>query len=135
VQFDAEAHEVEDLLFTDFFTFEHTATSSKGLACDEYHVPSHVSDHIDYITPGIRLRKDPREIARLNRRNKRDELAKRGIEATNTGAVPIPLTMTQLTSSGESPFNSSVCDTYITNQCIRSELQRIPTQPKSNSRD
>ncbi|EAQ90246.1 hypothetical protein CHGG_02181 [Chaetomium globosum CBS 148.51] len=55
IQFDAPAHEVEDLLHTRYYTFENLETGVTNIACSEYHVPHNVSHHIDYITPGIKL--------------------------------------------------------------------------------
>jgi hypothetical protein len=55
VQFDASVEEVENLLYADFFLWEHFS-GSKDIAAEGYHVPSHIQEHIDYITPGTRLR-------------------------------------------------------------------------------
>lgn len=41
-----------------FRTQYHEHENSKGeirLGCDQYHVPAHLSDHIDYISPGVKL--------------------------------------------------------------------------------
>ncbi|KAI2465624.1 subtilisin-like protein [Annulohypoxylon bovei var. microspora] len=55
VQFDASVSEVEKLLVADYHVWEHASTGVKDIACDEYHVPKQVKEHIDYITPGIKL--------------------------------------------------------------------------------
>ncbi|KAI1389168.1 putative alkaline serine protease AorO [Hypoxylon trugodes] len=55
VQFDAPVKHVEDLLMTDYHVWEHVDIGVKNIACDEYHVPKHIKEHIDYITPGIKL--------------------------------------------------------------------------------
>jgi len=47
IQFDATVAEVEDLLFTDYFYWEHTSTGSENIAAGEYHIPAHVQTHID----------------------------------------------------------------------------------------
>lgn len=47
IQFDATVEEVEDILFTDYFYWEHTSTGSENIAAEEYHIPSHVQTHID----------------------------------------------------------------------------------------
>lgn len=47
VQFDATVSEVEDLLFTDYFYWEHSSTGSENIAAEEYHIPAHVQTHID----------------------------------------------------------------------------------------
>ncbi|RDW69349.1 subtilisin-like protein [Coleophoma cylindrospora] len=55
MQFDAKTQELESLIHTKFHAFEHTATGSMNIACDEYHIPAHIQQHVDYITPGIKL--------------------------------------------------------------------------------
>lgn len=117
IQFDATTTEAEELLFTEFHVYEHTQTGTQNIACDEYHVPSHIREHIDYITPGIRLRVDPGKAKQLRRRHEAEQLRKRGVSAMNTGAVPI----TQARLPTLPPLNSSVCYKYVTNQCVRSE--------------
>ncbi|KAI1214352.1 subtilisin-like protein [Annulohypoxylon truncatum] len=55
VRFDASVDQVEKLLMADYHVWEHASTGVKDIACDEYHVPKQVKEHIDYITPGIKL--------------------------------------------------------------------------------
>ncbi|XDG03575.1 hypothetical protein ABKA04_003190 [Annulohypoxylon sp. FPYF3050] len=55
IQFDASVDQVEKLLLADYHVWEHVSTGVKDIACDEYHVPKQVKEHIDYITPGIKL--------------------------------------------------------------------------------
>lgn len=52
--FDAAADEAEKLLHTTYYEYEHPGTGAKYIACDEYHVPSDIQLHIDYITPGVK---------------------------------------------------------------------------------
>lgn len=53
--FDTTADEAESLLHTEFHEHEHLHSDKVRVGCDSYHVPKHVSDHIDYITPGVKL--------------------------------------------------------------------------------
>ncbi|KAM7187718.1 Pro-kumamolisin, activation domain containing protein [Naviculisporaceae sp. PSN 640] len=55
IAFDATVEEAEKLLLTDFHFFEHVESGIKNIACSEYHLPRHVTKHVDYITPGIKL--------------------------------------------------------------------------------
>ncbi|OTA67118.1 hypothetical protein K449DRAFT_455218 [Hypoxylon sp. EC38] len=55
LQFDADAEEAEELFKTKYYIYQHKDSGTKKVACDEYHLPSHVREHVDYITPGIRL--------------------------------------------------------------------------------
>ncbi|KAK1766642.1 alkaline serine protease [Phialemonium atrogriseum] len=121
IQFEATAAEVEDILFTEYHVFEHRDTGTKNIACDEYHIPSHVREHVDYITPGIRLRVDKGKSAKLRRKREAEALQKRGVAAMNTGLVPIP----QAKLPNLPQLNSSVCHQYVTNECIRKHY-RVP---------
>ncbi|KAK6354539.1 hypothetical protein TWF696_003682 [Orbilia brochopaga] len=55
IQFDARVVEAEALLHTTYHIYEHEPSGRINIACDQYHVPEHVKQHIDYITPGIKL--------------------------------------------------------------------------------
>ncbi|KAI1124156.1 peptidase S8/S53 domain-containing protein [Nemania abortiva] len=55
IQFDAPVDQVEDLLMTDYHVWEHKMTGTKDVGCEEYHIPKHISSHVDYITPGVKL--------------------------------------------------------------------------------
>ncbi|EHK20964.1 uncharacterized protein TRIVIDRAFT_192452 [Trichoderma virens Gv29-8] len=48
--FDATTKEVESLLHTEYF---HDDQDRALVAAHEYHLPEHVSEHVDYITPGL----------------------------------------------------------------------------------
>ncbi|KIM96701.1 hypothetical protein OIDMADRAFT_94140, partial [Oidiodendron maius Zn] len=50
LQFDAKA---ETLFRTTYHLFEHGRSSTTHVACDEYSVPSHISSHIDFVSPGV----------------------------------------------------------------------------------
>jgi tripeptidyl-peptidase-1 len=75
MQFDGKINELEDLLRTDYHIFTHKETNLKDVACEKYvidgylrppkdlaltkvryHIPAQLQKHVDYITPGIRLR-------------------------------------------------------------------------------
>jgi tripeptidyl-peptidase I len=51
--FDATVEEAEQLLRTKYHLFGHLSSGKPHVACDEYSVPEHVSEHIDFITPTI----------------------------------------------------------------------------------
>ncbi|KAI0123235.1 peptidase S8/S53 domain-containing protein [Xylariales sp. AK1849] len=108
IQFDAEARWVEELLFADFFEYEHRFSGIKTIAVKEYHVPRNLSHHVDYITPSIRLRASPNNVTGLRKRTK---------GATNTGFIADSVDAT----GGPPALNSRACDTYLTTACIRSQ--------------
>ncbi|KAF2152152.1 putative alkaline serine protease AorO [Myriangium duriaei CBS 260.36] len=96
VQFDAKAHEAERLFNTKYHVYEHQGTGNINVACDEYHVPSTIKHHVDYITPGLKL------------------LAGGKVSGANPRFGPkLTIPTSELSSAG-----TSICDTAITPQCI-----------------
>lgn len=53
--FDASNSQIESLLHTEYHEYEDVKTGGVTPACDQYHVPKHVQEHVDYINPGIKL--------------------------------------------------------------------------------
>lgn len=53
--FFATPDEAENLLKTEFHEFEDSITGGVMPGCDKYHVPHHIKEHVDFITPGIKL--------------------------------------------------------------------------------
>lgn len=123
LQFDAEAEEMEKLLLTEFHAYEHVPSGSINVACEQYHVPKHVSEHIDYITPGIKLFTLRKE--RLSSEEQTStNLEKRTFGVTSgkgsAGILPpilspLPITINQILGAAE----LATCDTVITPSCIR----------------
>ncbi|KAK9417389.1 putative Peptidase S53 domain-containing protein [Seiridium unicorne] len=94
--FEASLEEAENLLHTEYFVHE----NSKGRLItdsDNYAIPKHLVEHIDYITPGVkgsdvtgRLRRSEDVVVRSDRRRLRpfqelDELSTSQIEADAAG--------------------------------------------------
>ena len=55
LNFGATVEEAERLLYTKYDVFEHKMKGDLTVACDEYHLPKHVREHVDFITPGIHV--------------------------------------------------------------------------------
>ncbi|KAK8095052.1 hypothetical protein PG997_001737 [Apiospora hydei] len=55
IQFDVPVRQAGDLLAADYHVYEHEDSGAQTVACEEYHVPKHIQEHIDYVTPGIKL--------------------------------------------------------------------------------
>lgn len=53
IDFKTTAKKLENLLETTYHVYEYTATGDKHLGTDSYKLPSQVSQHVDFITPGI----------------------------------------------------------------------------------
>jgi tripeptidyl-peptidase-1 len=54
LQFDASIEEMEQLLQTKYHYYEHVNGGRKDIGCEDYLVPAALSDHIDYVTPGVK---------------------------------------------------------------------------------
>ncbi|KAK5129907.1 hypothetical protein LTR08_002708 [Meristemomyces frigidus] len=50
---DMPAKDAERLLRTEYY--EHETPNGNKIGCDEYHLPSHLSKHIDFVKPGVKL--------------------------------------------------------------------------------
>lgn len=99
---------MESLLYADFFLWEHFS-GSEDIAAEKYHVPIHIQEHIDYVTPGTRLRtggaKSPSSIHSKKR------------AASLIGRPDVSLL------SGFPNPNSTTCSIYVTADCTRGEFQ------------
>jgi tripeptidyl-peptidase I len=54
VKFNATVEEIESLFNTEYHVYEHQNGGIR-IACDEYHLPEHVREHIDFAMPTIHL--------------------------------------------------------------------------------
>ncbi|CAG8908338.1 unnamed protein product [Penicillium nalgiovense] len=106
IQFDADAEELENLLHAKYYLYSHAETGRSHVACREYHVPSSVREHVDYITPGISLR----EVTSVRRSSKQ----KRFVDGIPPILEPILLPIEELLN--EAP---SLCSQAITPHCIQ----------------
>ena len=52
---DLPAHHVERLFQTEYYEHEHAETSSISVGCEEYSLPYHLAEHIDYIRPAVKM--------------------------------------------------------------------------------
>lgn len=118
LQFDASADEAERLLKTKYHVYEHAKSGVENIGCDEYHVPQHVKEHVDYITPGLKLLtggKNPKD----RDLSKRGEKAKRGFRTNGSQKFSPPIISGTLSKSQLPSLNSlSTCDSFITPACI-----------------
>ena len=105
MQFDANAAEVEELLIADFYIFEHVS-GTYDISSEEYHLPAHIRDHVDYVTPGTRLRQ---------RKAKRED--------PRAGLTVVKPLITKLPGF---PYpNASSCNVYVTAECTRGQSSTL----------
>lgn len=55
LQFDASTAEMEQLLQTTYHYYKHVNGGRKHIGCEDYKIPAAITDHIDYVTPGVKL--------------------------------------------------------------------------------
>jgi tripeptidyl-peptidase-1 len=116
LHFNATAEHVEGLLNTEFYEHEHVSNGKWSIGCDEYHLPSHLSHHIDYVSPGVKHRQ----------LRKRTILAKRPPHIMDNN----PALHQPFTAESQMHANLSNCDVLITPACIAA-LYDIP-KPSSD---
>jgi tripeptidyl-peptidase-1 len=131
LQFDALTYELESLLQTEYHIYQHEATGKHNVACDKYHVPEHVQEHVDYITPGIKL------FATGSGKSEPSDIQKRTFGVTsgkgNGGLLPpllgsLPIAIADLLAIPE----LQVCSIAITPPCVKA-LYNITAATKANA--
>jgi tripeptidyl-peptidase-1 len=113
--FFATATEAENLLYTEFHEYEDSVTGGIMPACDQYHVPKYIRQHIDYISPGIKLMA-PVESYLSQRRT---AMGKRGLEPRGIHVLQHEKVLSI------NPNDLSTCDQLITPACVAA-LYKIP---------
>ena len=46
---------MEQLLQSEYYSYEHINGGRKHIGCEDYKIPAALSEHIDYVTPGVKL--------------------------------------------------------------------------------
>ena len=126
--FHATAEEAETLLYTEYHEYEDSVTGGIMPSCDAYHVPQHLVDHIDYVTPGIKLLAPPE-----SHKSKRTAVEKRADQLHSHARI-----MHDLKVEAEAPFNASdlsTCDKNITPACVAAlyNITQGTSKHKNNS--
>lgn len=123
IQFDANVAEVERLFKTKYHQYSHADNGKVSIGCDEYHLPDHVTKHVDYVTPGLKLLGT----------NLGETKRKRGLNAAGTRAFagPIPIPGVPTIDNSSQAVLLSQCDSYITPPCIAA-MYNISQATKAN---
>jgi tripeptidyl-peptidase-1 len=104
--------EAESLLLTKYRVYTNERTGDDHLACDEYSIPNHVKEHVDFITPTIQFD----AIVKSKPKRREDGLQRREIAVRPVpGAHPKPDAVPQ----PQVTFSLANCNTYITPDCLR----------------
>ncbi|KAK4504381.1 hypothetical protein PRZ48_005297 [Zasmidium cellare] len=122
IQLDLAAHEAEKLLKTKYYQYEHIATGNQHIACDEYFVPEHLAEHIDYVTPGIKLLGGGKASNGRDLDGRKRSMEKRGFRTSPNQNFTGPIKGSQvdvpLTTLNATSFELAHCDQFITPPCI-----------------
>ncbi|KAI1750022.1 subtilisin-like protein [Xylaria castorea] len=103
IQFDAKTSEVEELLFADFYVWKHSDGGS-DMSTESYHLPSKIQEHVDYVTPGTRLRSKQHAA--------KEKKMKRSFDDVRPFITQLP---------GYPQPNSTTCSLYVTADCTRAQ--------------
>ncbi|KAI0696743.1 subtilisin-like protein [Cytidiella melzeri] len=121
--------EAEDLLKTEYHVYNHATTGVKHVGCASgYHVPEHVSKHVELITPTVHFD------AILNGRG--FEMRKRKLPASHPGTPGFgPVAPKNVGAIGNFIDELENCDSHITPNCLRVlyDFGYIPLATKKNS--
>ncbi|KAF9243183.1 peptidase S8/S53 domain-containing protein [Melanogaster broomeanus] len=118
IEVSATIEEAERLLQAEYNLYSHD-TGKKHVACDSYHLPAHVSPHVDFVTPTVHFD------AKLTRRSTEPSPA-RVVGQPGAGSGP----KTTGTFYGAELSDLATCNEYITLDCLRA-LYEIPETPYS----
>lgn len=124
---DVTIEEAEELLGTEYYVYEHE-NGATHVGCDKkYHLPEHVSKHVDLITPTIHFD------ARVKREYP-GQFEKR--QAKNVGAPGFGPVNPKTTGTIKSVIDElSHCDNHTTPNCLRAlyDFVYYPLAPEKNS--
>lgn len=107
LEFKASASEVESLLGTEYYLYDHESNDRSHIACEEYRVPAHISPHLDFITPSVHF-DIPEKPSDFNlRKRKFDRRAAPGIWTGPKQGNPV--NVGQIAASGLGECYYAVC--------------------------
>lgn len=55
LKFYASVGELEDLLSAQYHVYGHSKSEEAHIGCDEYHLPSEIAPHVDFVTPSVSM--------------------------------------------------------------------------------
>jgi tripeptidyl-peptidase-1 len=119
LQFDASVSEAERILHTSYYVYSHADSGIRNIACAAYHIPVKIQQHIDYITPGIKLLSAGYDSSRvdLSRRRRRRKRQNRNHD------YDIAYVETDDADDIAMLRNPGSCTTSTTPACVRAQYQ------------
>ncbi|OCL03888.1 subtilisin-like protein [Glonium stellatum] len=124
LEFEASVAEIERLLKTEYYVYEHSESGKGHVACEEYSVPVHITEHINIITPTLHFDVKPHT-------KKRDSIPNPADPVTGYHPYHVPSEESSVKSTPASNGTTDLqsCVDQITPACLRA-LYNIP-QPTS----
>ncbi|TVY45567.1 Aorsin [Lachnellula occidentalis] len=118
LKFYASVGELENLLSAKYHVYEHLNTEEAHIGCDEYHLPSEIAPHVDFVTPSV-------STIRLG--SKKDLKKKRGeVKSFSPASFPPHTKPAGISASSLVEGAAEVpCYTAVTTDCLRN-LYGIP---------
>ncbi|KAG9594897.1 subtilisin-like protein, partial [Aureobasidium melanogenum] len=122
INLEASADQAESLLNTKYHVYAHGVTGQPHIGCDEYSLPKHLKDHIDFVTPSLHF--DTRVTERSNKFGKRDVVPNTGkqIGQPSSGSTPV---LGKWINKSQFITQLEQCDEQITPNCLKA-LYQIP---------
>lgn len=118
--FDATVKEAESLLHTEYFHdgIEDEEDRGSMVGCNEYHLPKHIQEHVDYVTPGLKS-----TMLDLRSPSRRKRSADQSSAKSRQGSKirPQEKRFKSVPDLAHAFANSSLddCDEFITPPCLR----------------
>jgi tripeptidyl-peptidase-1 len=115
IKLDTTVEEAESLLRTNYNVYTNVKTGNYHFACDEYSVPPHLREDIDFIKPTIHFE----DYAQVKK--KRGNSLRRPIERSRAPVRSSPTSVIEADGrfSPNIQYNLSNCDQYTTPDCLR----------------
>ncbi|KAK1968696.1 Pro-kumamolisin [Colletotrichum sublineola] len=152
VQFNGTVGELERLLKTEYHAYKHEQ-GHMHVACDRYHVPEHLAEHIDIITPSVHFdqrigqqRENNKQVLEehqfeelkkrsLNKRQVFEELGVKsgGKSAAIQGSPDSGFAPKQGATISNALMELTQCDTMITPSCLRALYNVPPGELKASN--
>ncbi|PSS03203.1 Pro-kumamolisin [Coniella lustricola] len=142
ITFNATVREMEQMLKTEYHVYKHeTQNNTHHVACEKYHVPDYVAEHVDIITPTVHFDKSLGH-ERTNKHKKVSNEATKELKRSNGRRQDSTKAIVGSPLDGSNPkqgqhidnamMDLSQCDTMITPDCLRA-LYNMPKGTLANA--
>lgn len=123
LKFEATVDELESLLATEYHVFKHAYTEEDHIGCSEYHVPQHIQEHIEFVTPAVSFMKVKGQGKSKKKRTQTAGLSPAAFQPKVKSAG------SAFASANADAETEIPCYTAVTPECIRSALY-LKTPPR-----